>query len=685
MIVSKLDESIIYPDIKSIDLADVGYDANLYEIEFFPEIKGIIALGNVKYTFSEKNILFIPVYLVNDDKISIQIGVYEFESSHYPNLLDEDNDFDITKLSTPEPLYYSFINKELLLKNGALEGVLEEEEEKNEEEKNEEEKKEKEYKENETSGASLGKELTSESRQLVANIYEEDKDVINAIDSTMNLDMDERRKFKKTANNLWIQNFMKNKLYNIIDNEGGGDCLFAVIRDGFKSIDKTASVNDLRKIISENATQTIYNDFKEQYDMYKNGIREAHYTMNKLSDEVKELKLQKKQQKGRNEQKAIIDLAKKKIVDFKRAKREKEYATTLLSDFRWMEGVDNLEKFKGKINTCEFWAEAWSINLLEILLNIKLIILSSQNYEERDLGNVLLCDRGFVEPSIEKKGVFTPKYYIIVDYTGGHYKLITYGENHIFTFNTIPYSLKVLIVEKCMEKNAGIYGFIPKFIAFKKQIIGEKIEVLKEDNTPEKETETSDMYDPTTIFQFYSKSSNKPLPGKGAGETIKKENIKKFSELATIKGWRKVLSNFYMVPFELDEHKWNSVEHYYQGSKFKKSHPEFYLTFSADSNSDLSKDPVLAKAYGGKTGKFKGKIVRPKEIKMDTDFFDAEGRGEKEMEAAQMAKYSQNEEVKKVLLATKDAKLVHYSRGSPPIVFNDSMRIRKRLASDKTE
>ena len=70
---------------------------------------------------------------------------------------------------------------------------------------------------------------------------------------------------------------------------------------------------------------------------------------------------------------------------------------------------------------------------------------------------------------------------------------------------------------------------------------------------------------------------------------------------------------------------------------------------------------------------------------MDTDFFDAEGRGEKEMEAAQMAKYSQNEEVKKVLLATKDAKLVHYSRGSPPIVFNDSMRIRKRLASDKTE
>ena len=70
---------------------------------------------------------------------------------------------------------------------------------------------------------------------------------------------------------------------------------------------------------------------------------------------------------------------------------------------------------------------------------------------------------------------------------------------------------------------------------------------------------------------------------------------------------------------------------------------------------------------------------------MDTDFFGENGRASKEMEAAQMAKYSQNEEARRILLETKDAKLVHYSRGNPPIVFNDSMRIRKQLATKNTK
>ena len=34
---------------------------------------------------------------------------------------------------------------------------------------------------------------------------------------------------------------------------------------------------------------------------------------------------------------------------------------------------------------------------------------------------------------------------------------------------------------------------------------------------------------------------------------------------------------------------------------------------------------------------------------------------------------------KAVLLATKDAKLQHHVRGSPPIIFYDSMKIREEL------
>ena len=92
---------------------------------------------------------------------------------------------------------------------------------------------------------------------------------------------------------------------------------------------------------------------------------------------------------------------------------------------------------------------------------------------------------------------------------------------------------------------------------------------------------------------------------------------------------------------------------------------------------DLPKDPALAKGAGGKTGKFKGKLVRPKEIKIDPDFFS--GRHKEEMKRAQEAKFTQSEDLKTLLLSTHDAKLQHFVRGSAPVVFTELMEIRRDL------
>ena len=204
------------------------------------------------------------------------------------------------------------------------------------------------------------------------------------------------------------------------------------------------------------------------------------------------------------------------------------------------------------------------------------------------------------------------------------------------------------------------------------------------ENPPE-EPLSSDLYDQATVFRFYNKSADKPLPGKGQGEQLGPEGAAAYTDLARVPEWRRKLSNFWSAEFKLDGHKWLSVEHYYQGSKYKKNNRAFYLQFSLDSkDSSIAKNTELAKAAGGKTGMFKGERVRPKDIVIDPDFFQKKAgqkftRGEIEMESAMREKFTQNADLKALLLATKKAKLEHISRGSPPEVFNDLMRVRREL------
>ena len=225
-----------------------------------------------------------------------------------------------------------------------------------------------------------------------------------------------------------------------------------------------------------------------------------------------------------------------------------------------------------------------------------------------------------------------------------------------------------------------MFAIIPDFVKFKASLGKDVIKEAQFDNDFS-ESKLRGLYNDDIVFQFYSKSADKPLPGKGSGENIAGDRLREYTELATIPGWRRKLDNSWVQPFALDNHRWNSVEHYYQGSKFKKTNPDFYLSFSLDSGTDLSKEVEMAKAAGEKNGKYKGELLRPVEVTQDADF--SGDRKNKEMYAAQYAKFTQNADLKNLLMATGDAKLTGFVRGKEPIVFNELMLIRNKFKEGK--
>lgn len=666
MVLSKLDNDVSYPELKSVDSGDFKTEANLYQLEI-KDIDIIIAVGNSKNTYEDKNILYFPIYLVKYNNKVIQIGVYEIKASDYLSYLDKYNNLDIEKMN--DPLIYSFVTKEFLNKMR-----LEPEVPLHRIDKDETESEREDYEEEE------------EEEKIVEeyNIPDERKDIFIKIkgvplppllpEETQKQAKDIREKYHESSKDVWIDKLMKNKNYSIQDNEGGGDCLFATIRDAFSSIAQQTSVNKLRKKLSEDITEDIFDNYKEQYDMYSSALVRDTNQIKELEQEYILLKQKFTSEMDRNMQKAISAQAKLVKSEHDRLVEEKKVTAAILKEYKFMKGVENIEQFKKVIRHCDFWADTWAISTLERLLNFKFIILSSENYKNGDTKNVLQCGQ-LNDKILEQRGRFTPEFYIIVDYTGSHYKLVSYKKKMIFKFSEIPYDIKKMIFEKCMEKNAGPFILIPDFQKFKAT---QKKTVIKEAQYEDlTEAKLRGLYNDDIVFQFYSKSVDKPLPGKGSGEKIPNDRLKEYSTLAAIPQWRKKLSNFWVQPFTLDNHQWASVEHYYQGSKFKKTNPQFYLSFSLDSGTDLSKDPAMAKAAGGKTGKFKGELLRPSEVSIDSDFFGK--RQKKEMYAAQYAKFTQNEDLKNLLIATGEAKLTHYVRGSEPVIFDELMIIRDKI------
>ena len=680
MVNSKLNPEINYIENKGLDPEDLEFDAQPWEVTMLGE-DITIALGNPKYKFVKKNIIYYPIYLIKNNKVDTQIGIYEIISDQLASLLDEDGDLDIDSL---EPLLFSFVNKGLLYTETGDDIAPDEDDDDDDDE------------DDDILEPPDDDETSDDGVLDVVGSVDVDKSKTIVIDDSV-VPMPElssqtegdavKEREKVTGNRPWVAKFMGNQNYEIEDVGGGGDCLFHVIRHSLGTIGKRTSVSKLRALLSKEATEEIFQSYKTIFDSIKPSLQENKQKKKDLVAENKKLKEELKNTNDRSRQLEIIDRAKELKKLYSRAKEDDKGTMSMYNEYKFMEGITNLQAFKDIIKTCKFWAETWSISTLERALNIKLILLSKQHYSHGDMANVLQCGQ-LNDAILQQLGIFEPDHYIIANYTGSHYQSVQYKGRSIFKFKEIPYDLKLKICDRCMEgvEQSGPYQIIPEFKEFCSEIGGKSIndddDDVDDDSSPSKSPEDEnlqgELFDDDIILQFYSRSSD-AAPGKGSGEKIPSSKISEFKELAQIENWRKMLSNFAIASFECDGKEWLSVEHFYQGSKFKNTNKEngFYDQFSLDSQSEISKNPAMAKCAGGKTGKCKGKQVRPKNVIMDVDFMGK--RRDETMEKSMYCKFTQNPEFKTMLLATKNAKLVHFVRGSPVDVFYDLMRVRKRI------
>lgn len=674
MVVSNLNKKISYIEIKRVASDDIGQEHDQYQMEI-ASTNAIITIGRPKKEFERFNVIFFPIYLVKQSGRVIRIGVFEIPASDLMSYLDENSVADVEKMG--DPLLYTFATPEYIAKvrmppeddlSPEPAAIVDKKGVKKD-----------------------GNDAPKIVREIIIPEHRTDLFSVRADFAPPSALKEEsakgaklvRQKYHESETHNWVQRYMENPHYDIIDNEGQGDCLFATIRDAFQNIGQDTTVAKLRARIASAANEELFRSYKERFDMFNSEKKTAEAQSVVLKNKQTALKVQRNATIDRKQRLEIQAEMEANLKEFKIVQRAHTEAKAYLQDVRFMKDIVSLAQLKEYMQTCEFWADTWAISTLERILNVKLIILSSKNYKEGDLNNVMQCGDA-VDPIIENVGEFTPEFYIAVDHTGDHYKLLKYKRKQIFTFAEIPYDLKLIIVHKCMERNGGIFSYIPQFAKFKTDI-NRASSGSKSQSEPIEDVlgdaKIRNLFDDAIVFEFYISSAHRK-PGKGAGEKIPVGDIPRFTPLAAMNDWRRRLSDLWVSPFILDDHKWSSVEHFYQAAKFKIHNPDFSLLFSMDSNTELSKDPLMASSAGGTTGKYKGKMLRPSTVLIDPNFY-AE-HASKELGRALYAKFSQNAELKTVLLETQNAKLVHHRRARPPETANELMMIRDKLHKENT-
>ena len=698
----KISKGIHFEQSRDLDEIDIGHESNLYEITIFGRLH-TIAIGKHRKIQDLRHQYYIPVYLIYKGRVKSQIGAFQFESADKSEkaqiqpFLDKSGDVDLNRFSdlilyhfADDAFFYDTHSDLSPAEIGELESEYiteqalksKDKSENPEEEELTEEmgalvltesdlRKQKQTNEKDT------RSLKSADAILKSGIFENDptrKSVETLLEETKDQAAALRKEYQKGSHKTkapWIEKFMQNREFNIVETASNGDCLFDSIRIAFSQIGYKTTIEKLRAVIARELTD-------EQYELYRtlylNSVIEKEDIERKMKTLVKtidELKKRLAKTADNSDRKRIIASAKEIETQYKGLKGNLIFSNEMIEETGFMKGIDTIDGLREFIKTPSFWADSWTISILEERLGMKLLIFSEKSYDNGDQHNVFHCGNETSNHIIP-----SPNHYVMVTYSGKHYRIISYKNKYIFTFSEIPYDVKVQVVIKCLERNSGAFYKIQDFRNFKSKL-GVPAGEGSRDSDEEIDEQHESKYDKDIVFMYYNRSNGAPKAGKGSGERIHEKDILEYAELNKTKDWRKKLDDYWTAEFTVDSQKWSSVEHYYQAAKFKKQNPDFAKLFSLDTDSEISKEVDKAREAGSKpTNK-----LRPANVKIDPDFYG--GRNDVERERAIYAKFSQNIDLRNLLVATKSAKLMKYIAKSPAQTDFILMRVRDKLNTEK--
>jgi hypothetical protein len=261
---------------------------------------------------------------------------------------------------------------------------------------------------------------------IVDKSYETAHKIINFILTEFRPKLSGPPAYKTKVKDKKLEEFLGSPDFEIQRNEGAGDCFFASIRDAYMYNSRVITVQTLRELTAANIDVSVFDNYRLLYEQFLQAKDAYDSGLKKLNQDLKPKEITKPE----------FTKLKSQIVKDYTAVRD-AYASVMV-----MKNIDTMEQFRDFVKTSQYWADESAIAVLERVLNVKFIIL--QNYGGKYAFYCNLMDTQLIQ-----NGNFEPTFYIMVKKFGGHYELILYKNQGIFTWEQLPDVIKQGYTLKC--------------------------------------------------------------------------------------------------------------------------------------------------------------------------------------------------------------------------------------------